>query len=99
MNDLILDKRNRKQLELLIFFHFSYLKKKYKLAALKIAQAEALLEMLVMRRETVGGKPVIYIYTRYRAANMNDDAASAQDSFMDVTPQNPFYREIEWFKV
>ena len=45
------------------------------------------------------GKPVIYIYTRYRAANMNDDAASAQDSFMDVTPQNPFYREIAWFKV
>ena len=100
MNDLILDNRNRKQLELLIFFHFSYLKKKYKLAALKVAQAEALLEMLVMRRETVGGgKPVIYIYTRYRAANMNDDAASAQDSFMDVTPQNPFYREIAWFKV
>ena len=30
---------------------------------------------------------------------MNDDAASAQDSFMDVTPQNPFYREIAWFKV
>jgi len=29
---------------------------------------------------------------------MNDDAASAQDSFMDVTPQNPFYREIAWFK-
>ena len=55
VNDLILDKRNRKQLELLIFFHFSYLKKKYKLAALKVAQAEALLEMLVMRRETVGG--------------------------------------------
>ena len=86
VNDLILDKRNGKQLELLIFFHFSYLKKKYKLAALKVAQAEALLEMLVMRRETVG-KPVIYIYTRYRAANMNDDAASAQDSFMDVTPR------------
>ena len=69
VNDLILDKRNRKQLELLIFFHFSYLKKKYKLAALKVAQAEA------------------YLYTRYRAANMNDDAASAQDSFMDVTPR------------
>ena len=45
------------------------------------------------------GKPVIYIYTLYRAANMNDDAASAQESFMDVTPQNPFYREIAWFKV
>mgnify|MGYP000073912549 FL=1 len=30
---------------------------------------------------------------------MNDDAASAQESFMDVTPQNPFYREIAWFKV
>ena len=29
---------------------------------------------------------------------MNDDAASAQDSSMDVTPQNPFYREIAWFK-
>ena len=55
VNDFILDKRNRKQLELLIFFHFSYLKKKYKLAALKVAQAEALLEMLVMRRETVRG--------------------------------------------
>ena len=55
VNDLILDKQNRKQLELLIFFHFSYLKKKYKLAALKVAQAEALLEMLVMRRETVRG--------------------------------------------
>jgi len=30
---------------------------------------------------------------------MNDDAASAQESFMDVTPQNLFYREIAWFKV
>ena len=39
----------------MIFFHYSYLKKKYKLAALKVAQAEALLEMLVMRRETVRG--------------------------------------------
>ena len=35
----------------------------------------------------------------YRAANMNDDAAPAQDPFTDVTPANPFYREIAWFKV
>ena len=34
----------------------------------------------------------------YRAANMNDDAAPAQDPFKDVTSKSPFYREIAWFK-
>ena len=45
------------------------------------------------------GKPVIYIYTRYRAANMNDDAAPTQAPFTDVNSKSPFYREIAWFKV
>ena len=98
MNDLILDKRNRKQLELLIFFHFSYLKK-VQTGSFEGRTGGSIIGNVGYAQGNSEGKPVIYIYTRYRAANMNDDAASAQDSFMDVTPQNPFYREIAWFKV
>ncbi|OFO77563.1 hypothetical protein HMPREF3016_06450 [Rothia sp. HMSC065D02] len=99
MNDLILDKRNRKQLELLIFFHFSYLKNKVQTGSFEGRTGGSIIGNVGYAQGNSEGKPVIYIYTRYRAANMNDDAASAQDSFMDVTPQNPFYREIAWFKV
>ena len=93
VNDLILDNRNRKQLELLIFFHFSYLKKKYKLAALKVAQAEALLEMLVMRRETVGGTCYLYLYSlpcrQYeRRCGIGSGFLHGCDSAEPVLPRN-----------
>ena len=93
VNDLILDKRNRKQLENIDILSLQLSKEKVQTGSFEGRTGGSIIGNVGYAQGNSEGKPVIYIYTRYRAANMNDDAASAQDSFMDVTPQNPFYRE------